>query len=93
MTTTRWPLRPTTIVWGLFTCAIGVLLLVIGSGVRLSVFTLIILALAAMGAAALLLAVLPRPKARVQVSAPEVIEGVSEIFEPHATGEEPHQPD
>lgn len=76
-------LRPSTISWGVFTLAFGILLLAIASGMRFSLFTLITLALAGLGTIALLLAVLPRPKPRVEVTnEPAVSEELTEIFEP-----------
>lgn len=84
--TTRAPMRPSTVVWGACLLGFGILLIAIALGSRFSVFTLIIMALAGLGFAALLLAALPRPKPRIDVSN-RGGEDLVEIFEP--TGVEP----
>lgn len=81
--TTRAPMRPSTIVWGACLLGFGILLIAIALGNRFSVFTLIIIALAGLGFAALLLAALPRPKPRIDVSN-RGDEDLVEIFEPPA---------
>lgn len=88
--TTRAPMRPSTVVWGTCLLGFGILLIAIALGNRFSVFTLIIIALAGLGFAALLLAALPRPKPKIDVS-DRAGANLVEIFEPTAV--EPDRPE
>ena len=80
--------RPSTIVWGVLTLTFAAFLMAIARGAHFSIFTLIIITLGSLGLAALLLALIPRPRARVEntpdtprldLEALEILEPTSDV--------------